>query len=84
MCSCTETIASMVDFIGSVVTLVWYMVVFYGLWKLKDVRYEAPVRRVRFAPVARRRYTRPEWDLLTEEEQKKVIKEMITVHIHDV
>ena len=92
MCSCTATIASMVDFIGSVVTLVWYMVVFYGLWKLKDVRYEAPVRRVRFAPVrrvrfapvARRRYTRPEWDLLTEEEQKKVIHEMITVHIDDV
>jgi hypothetical protein len=69
----------MVDFIGSVVTLVWYMVVFYGLWKLKDVRYEAPVRRV-----ARPRYTRPEWDLLTQEEQKKVIKEMITVYIHDV
>ena len=43
MVSCTSAIASMVDFIGSVVTLVWYMVVFYGLWKLKDVRYEAPV-----------------------------------------
>lgn len=84
MCSCTETIASMVDFIGSVVTLVWYMVVFYGLWKLKDVRYEAPVHRVRFAHNARPRYSRPEWELLTQEEQKKVIKEMITVYVHDV
>ena len=35
---------AMVDLIGIVLTIVWYMVVLYGLWKMKDVRYEAPVR----------------------------------------
>jgi len=74
MFSCASAIASMVDFIGSVVALVWYMVVFYGLWKLKDVRYEAP----------RRKYSRPEWDLLTEEEKRKIIRKMMTVYIKDM
>jgi hypothetical protein len=79
MFSCASAIASTVDFIGSVVTLVWYMVVFYGLWKLKDVRYEAPVRHV-----PRPRYSRGEWDLFTAEEQKKFVEVMTTIHIHDV
>ena len=35
---------AMVDLIGIVFTIVWYMVVLYGLWKMKDVRYEPPVR----------------------------------------
>ena len=76
MCSCTETIASMVDFIGSVVTLVWYMVVFYGLWKLKDVRYEAKVEV--------RRYSRQEWDLMTKEEKLKIANTTRTVYINAV
>jgi hypothetical protein len=36
---------AIVDLIGIVLTIVWYMVVLYGLWKMKDVRYEPPVRR---------------------------------------
>jgi len=74
MFSCASAIASMVDFIGSVVTLVWYMVVLYGLWKLKDVRYEAP----------KRKYSRPEWDLLTEEEKRNINRNMMTVYIKDM
>ena len=34
-----------VDLIGIVLTIVWYMVVLFGLWKMKDVRYEPPVRK---------------------------------------
>jgi hypothetical protein len=68
--------SAMVDLIGAVLTIVWYMVVLYGLWHMKDVRYEAPVLK--------RRYTRPEWDLLSEEEKDQIIKKMITVHIKDV
>jgi hypothetical protein len=64
---------AMVDLIGIVLTIVWYMVVLYGLWKMKDVRYEPPVRR----------YTRPEWDLLTDEEKEKIIKKTTTVYIKE-
>jgi hypothetical protein len=66
--------SAMVDLIGTVLTIVWYMVVLYGLWKMKDVRYEAPVRR----------YTRPEWDLLSKEEKDKIIKKTMTVYIKEV
>ena len=34
-----------VDLIGIVLTIVWYMVVLYSLWKMKNVCYEPPVRR---------------------------------------
>ena len=67
---------AIVDLIGIVLTIIWYMVVLYGLWKMKDVRYEATVED--------RLYTRPEWDLLTEEEKHKILKKTITVHIRDV
>ena len=76
MFSCASAIASTVDFIGSVVTLVWYMVVFYGLWKLKDVRYEATVEV--------RRYSRQEWDLMTKEEKLKITNTTRTVYINAV
>lgn len=66
---------AIVDLIGIVLTIVWYMVVLYGLWKMKDVRYEATVED--------RLYTRPEWDLLTEEEKNKILKKTITVRIRD-
>jgi hypothetical protein len=68
--------SAMVDLIGAVLTIVWYMVVLYGLWQMKDVRYEAPVLD--------RRYTRPEWDLLSKEEKDKIIKKTITVYIDEV
>ena len=74
MCSLGHVFSDMVDLIGAVLTIVWYMVVLYGLWQMKDVRYEAP----------KRRYTRPEWDLLSKEEKDKIIKKMITVYIKDV
>ena len=74
MFSCASAIASMIDFIGSVVTLVWYMVVFYGLWKLKDVRYEAKFEV--------RRYSRQEWDLMTLEEKLKITNTTRTVYIN--
>jgi hypothetical protein len=66
--------SAMVDLIGAVLAIVWYMLVLYGLWHMKDVRYEAP----------KCRYTRPEWDLLSKEEKDKIIKKMITVYIKDV
>jgi hypothetical protein len=36
---------AIVDLIGIVLTIVWYMMVLYVLWKMKDVRYEPPVHR---------------------------------------
>jgi hypothetical protein len=40
-----QVVWATVDLIGIVLTIVWYMVVLYGLWKMKDVRYKATVRR---------------------------------------
>jgi hypothetical protein len=74
VCFLGYVFSAIVDLIGAVLTIVWYMVVLYGLWQMKDVRYVAP----------KRRYTRPEWDLLSKEEKNQIIKKMITVYIKDV
>ena len=52
---------AMVDLIGIVLTIVWYMVVLYGLWKMKDVRYP-PVRR----------YTQKELKQIVSDLQKEI------------
>ena len=40
-----QVVWATVDLIGIVLTIVWYMVVLYGLWKMKDVRYKATVTK---------------------------------------